>query len=88
MEAETDESRQQAQGTGDFHACREVKPDRFHGARSATNTLAVKFKSGGATYHYHDVDAKKFAELRGAPSVGSHLHKHIKPNHKFSKLGD
>jgi hypothetical protein len=51
-----------------------------------TNTLAVKFKSGGATYHYHDVDAKKFADLQKAPSVGSHLHKHIKGVHKHTKV--
>ena len=49
------------------------------------NTLAVKFRSGG-TYHYHGVSASQFAELQKAESLGSHLHKHIKPKHKFTKL--
>lgn len=53
---------------------------------SKTDTLAVKFKSGGATYHYHGVSAQQFADLQKAESVGSHLGKHIKPNHKFSKI--
>lgn len=50
-----------------------------------TNTLAVTFNSGG-TYHYHDVSAKQFESLSKAESVGSHLGKHIKPKHKFTKL--
>ncbi len=51
-----------------------------------TNTLAVKFKSGGSTYHYHSVSAQQFADLQKSESIGSHLGKHIKPNHKFSKI--
>ncbi len=55
------------------------------GHDAATNTLAVEFKSGGI-YHYHDVPAAKFHELTAAESIGSHLGKHIKGAHKFTKL--
>lgn len=48
------------------------------------DTLAVTFKSGG-TYHYHGVSAEQFASLKKSDSVGSFLHKHIKPNHKFTR---
>lgn len=49
-----------------------------------TNTLHVRFK-GGDLYHYHDVDAEKFAALKAAPSVGSHLHQHIKAKHQWTR---
>ena len=51
-----------------------------------TKTLAVQFNSGG-TYHYHDVPQEKFNAMRDAESPGSHLGKHIKGAHKFTKLG-
>ena len=50
------------------------------------DTLAVKFKSGGAVYHYHGVTPDKFAEMQKSDSVGKFLHAHIKPHHKFTKL--
>lgn len=53
-----------------------------------TNTLAVQFHSG-QTYHYDNVDAVKFQALRDAPSVGKHLHQHIRSNpdkHPFEKI--
>lgn len=68
-----------------MHAVKSSQIDSM-GHDPATNTLAVKFKSGGSTYHYHGVDAKKFAELKAAPSVGSHLHKHIKGVHQHTKV--
>lgn len=46
----------------------------------ATNTMHVEFKSGG-TYAYSDVPPEKFEALQAAPSIGKHLHAHIKPNH-------
>ena len=52
---------------------------------AATNTLAVKFKHGGATYHYHGVTAEQFGNLQKAESIGSHLGKHIRGVHKFTK---
>lgn len=55
------------------------------GHDAASNTLAVKFKQGGV-YHYHGVSAEQFAEIQKAKSLGSHLHQHIKPKHKFTKL--
>ena len=52
------------------------------------DTLAVRFKHGGTLYHYHGVSPDDFAKLQKAESLGSHLHKHIKPNFKFSKIGE
>lgn len=51
------------------------------------DTLSVKFKSGG-TYHYHGISAAEFDKLRHAESLGSYLHKHIKPKFKFTKLAE
>ena len=64
-----------------------VKSSQIHsiGHDATTNTLAVKFGSGGI-YHYHDVSAAQFTALQKADSVGAHLGKHIKPHHKFIKL--
>ena len=50
-----------------------------------SKTMAVKFNSGGV-YHYHDVPQEKFDAMRDAESLGSHLGKHIKGAHKFTKL--
>lgn len=50
-----------------------------------TNTLAVRFNTGGL-YHYAGVDIKKFAEFKGAKSVGSYLGQHIKGKHDFTKI--
>lgn len=55
------------------------------GHDSENNVLHVKFKNGG-TYTYQGVDTRKFLKLKGAESVGSHLHQEIKPNHKVTKL--
>ncbi len=62
-----------------------VKSGQIESIGHEGNTLAVKFRSGGV-YHYHGVSAAQFAELQKAESLGSHLHKHIKPKHKFTKL--
>lgn len=62
-----------------------VKSSQIESIGHEGNTLAVKFKSGG-TYHYHDVSADQFAAIKKAESIGSFLHKHIKPKHKFTKL--
>jgi len=64
-----------------------VKSSQITHVGHSGDTLAVTFKSGG-TYHYHGVSAEDFANLQKAESIGSHLHKHIKPNFKFSKIGD
>lgn len=45
----------------------------------ATNTLGIKFKSGG-TYHYENFTAADFKAFKEAPSVGSYFYKHIKTN--------
>lgn len=66
-------------------AMQPIKSSQIESIGHSGDTLAVKFRSGG-TYHYHGVSAAKFAELQKADSIGSHLHKHIKPHHKFTKL--
>ena len=58
---------------------------KFIGHCAATNTLRVEFNSGGL-YDYHDVPAEKFTALAAAESAGKYLHKHIKPNHSFTKI--
>ena len=63
-----------------------VKSGQIESIGHEGNTLAVKFRSGGV-YHYHDVSAAQFAELQKAESLGSHLHKHIKPKCKFDRIG-
>lgn len=62
-----------------------VKSGQIESIGHEGNTLAVKFRSGGV-YHYHGVSSAQFAELQKAESLGSHLTKHIKPKHKFTKL--
>lgn len=52
----------------------------------ATKTLAVNFNSGGQ-YHYHDVSQEHFDGLLKAESAGKYLGQHIKPKHKYSKVG-
>lgn len=51
----------------------------------ATNTLRIRFKSGG-TYDYADVTAKKHQEMLSAESLGQHFHRQIRGRHKFTKL--
>ncbi|MGA3015963.1 MAG: KTSC domain-containing protein [Bryobacteraceae bacterium] len=50
----------------------------------ATNTLGVKFKSGGL-YHYQGISAEKHQALMAADSKGKHFFKHIR-HHEFVKL--
>jgi hypothetical protein len=56
------------------------------GYDAATRTLALRFKSGGATYHYTDVDPEKHAQLLRATSIGGFVHKHIVKQHPHSKV--
>lgn len=66
-------------------AMTKVKSSQISEIGHSGDTLAVAFVNGG-TYHYHGVSSAQFAELQKAESLGSHLHKHIKPKHKFTKL--
>lgn len=50
-----------------------------------SKTLHVRFKSGGL-YAYHGVTAEQFTALQSAPSVGKHIHAHIKPKHQAKLL--
>jgi hypothetical protein len=49
-----------------------------------TNTLAVRFHSGGL-YHYADVPPEKFDAMHKAESLGKFLHQNVKGKHDFAK---
>lgn len=58
-----------------------------------TNTLAIQFKSFRgdvlSTYHYANFSEEKFAEFKGAESIGRYFGKHIKPEveaHPYVKV--
>jgi len=50
-----------------------------------SETLIVQFHNGG-TYLYAGVSAKTHQAFMAAPSLGSYLHKHVKPLHTVSNL--
>ena len=57
------------------------------GYDAASKTLAATFTRGpGTVYQYPNVDAKVYADLMAADSIGSFFGKHIKPL-PFKKLG-
>ncbi|MRR49341.1 MAG: KTSC domain-containing protein [Rhodocyclaceae bacterium] len=37
-------------------------------------------------HHYHGVTGDQFTAMQKADSIGAYLGKHIKPNHKFTKI--
>ena len=49
------------------------------GYDAGSQTLAIKFRSGGSTYHYDNVPASLFDDMQKAESVGSFFYKNIKP---------
>lgn len=51
-----------------------------------TNTLAIKFKHGGTTYHYSGVTAEKHETMKKSKSVGSFLGAEIRGKHDFKKI--
>lgn len=57
------------------------------GHEPTTNTLAIRFNSGGL-YHYTGVDADAFNALHKAPSIGSHFGKSIKGKYEFKKIDE
>jgi hypothetical protein len=50
-----------------------------------SQVLEAKFKHGG-TYSYKGVPPQKYQALMAAPSIGKHLHLHIKGSHAHSKV--
>ena len=56
---------------------------KAHGFDPATGTLAVQYKTGGI-YHTTDFTAADYAALQAAPSLGKHLHAHVKGNPKYT----
>lgn len=57
------------------------------GYDNEAKALEIEYKNGGL-YQYLDVPAKTVAELHAAESMGSYLHKTIKPNHVCKKVGE
>ena len=55
-----------------------------YGYDHGTQKLAVQFKSGGQTYHYHGVPPDEAANLGRAKSIGSHIQAHIVGQYKHT----
>jgi hypothetical protein len=56
------------------------------GYNAETQTLAVKFRKGGWTYHYSGVSAEKHADMMKADSIGKFLQTHvINAGHKHTR---
>lgn len=55
------------------------------GYDTGSDTLEIEFANGGV-YQYHKVPPDAFQSLMTAPSVGKHLHQHIKPHYEHTKL--
>lgn len=51
----------------------------------ATNTLRVRFRSGG-TYDFHHVSVEKHQKLMASESKGKHFQTHIRHHHDFRKV--
>ena len=54
----------------------------------ATSTLALRFKSGGATHHYKDVPPNMAEAFGQAESPGSFFHQNIKGQFESEKIPD
>ena len=63
-----------------------VKSSQIESLGHMGDTLAVKFRSGGATYHYPGVSQEQFAALQKAESLGSHFSKHIRSKFQGVKI--
>lgn len=57
------------------------------GYDAPTNTLAIKFKTGGL-YHYADYPQKHWDQFSAAESVGSFFHKNIRGQFTHTRLGE
>ena len=55
------------------------------GFSAETGELRVRFKHGG-TYSYSGVTPEKYQALMAAPSIGKHVHTHIKGAHAHAKV--
>ncbi|MBU2599502.1 KTSC domain-containing protein [bacterium] len=51
-----------------------------------TQILRVEFLSG-AIYEYKNVPIMEFEQLKNASSAGSYLHRNIKNNYPYEKVG-
>jgi hypothetical protein len=59
---------------------------RSVGYDESTNTLEIKFNSGGI-YQYYNVPSTVYQELMNAPSHGRYFHAHIKGVYRYVKIG-
>lgn len=50
-----------------------------------TRVLAVTMKDGGRAYHYQNVPPEAHSALMAAPSIGIHIHEHIKGKYDYMK---
>jgi hypothetical protein len=63
-----------------------VDSSQIHGIGhdADSQTLAIRFRGKDGTpaalYHYGNFTADDFSAFKGAESIGSHFHKHIKPH--------
>ena len=56
-----------------------------HGYDPISHTLAVRFHKGSAVYHYKGVPQDEADKFARAPSLGQHLHAHIKNKFHFER---
>lgn len=59
-----------------------------YGYDAASRTLAIQFRSNGATYHYSDVPPELVEDMKKAESVGSFFGKHIRGRFNDAKQPD
>ena len=68
-----------------FHKPEASSQIKEFGYDAASNTLAVRFKSGGE-YHYNGVPQETFDAMHKSSSIGSFLHTKIKGKFDFKKI--
>lgn len=68
MEEEYPEIAMQTVESSNIHSC---------GHCPKTNTLSIKFKSGG-TYHFNDFSVEDFTRMQRAKSIGKFFHSDIR----------
>lgn len=52
---------------------------KAHGYDAGTQTLAIQFRSSSASYHYKNVPADVYEDLKAAQSVGAFISANVKP---------
>jgi protein-disulfide isomerase len=52
---------------------------KAHGYDASTETLAIKFRASSASYHYQNVPADVYKDLKASSSVGAFITSQVKP---------